>query len=284
MNNSVILINGLPEDKVSVNDRGLAYGDGVFRTLVARVGKPLCWRLHYAKLCSDCDQLSIPSPDEQVLLDEIESVAQGMAVCVVKVIVTRGPGERGYVLPAQVRPTRIVSSSPLPIYPEKNEAEGIKVRLCELRLADQPRLAGIKHLNRLENVLARAEWNDTNIAEGLLQDQHGNVIEGVMSNLFVLRQGVLLTPDLSHCGVAGVTRERILIWAEQTGIPSEIGDITLDTLWTSEEVMVCNSLIGVWQVREIAFQRPDCLNAGEITWERGKLTPILQKYLHRRAD
>lgn len=267
----MILINGLPEDKIAATDRGLAYGDGVFRTLAARGGKPLCWRRHYAKLRGDCERLGIPAPDEGILLDEVASVAQEMAECAVKIIVTRGQSERGYALPAQAQPTRIVSSSPLPTYPDKNATEGIKARICELRLADQPRLAGIKHLNRLENVLARAEWSDSSIAEGLLLDQRGNLIEGVMSNLFILRQGILLTPDLNRCGVAGATRERILAWAELAGIPAKIQEIALEALWDAEEVMLCNSLIGVWQVREIE-------TSGK-TWGRGKLTPLIREYL-----
>ena len=270
----MILINGLPEDKISAIDRGLAYGDGVFRTLAVRNGKPLCWRLHYAKLRYDCERLSIPAPDEETLLDEIAAAANGMAQCAVKIIVTRGPGERGYTWPVPARPARIVIAGPLPIYPAENAAEGIKVRVCELRLADQPRLAGIKHLNRLENVLARAEWNDTKIAEGLLLDQRGSVIEGVMSNLFILHNDVLLTPDLSRCGVAGATRERILAWAELAGIPVRIQDIPVDMLWDAEEIMVCNSLIGVWQVREI-----DGLDTSGKTWGRSKLTPRIREHL-----
>ncbi|MFA7240817.1 MAG: aminodeoxychorismate lyase [Sulfuricellaceae bacterium] len=267
----MILINGIEEDKIAVTDRGLTYGDGVFRTLAARGGKPLCWRLHYAKLRGDCERLGIPAPGENILLDEIASVAQDMTECVIKIIVTRGQGTRGYTLPLPAQPTRIVIRSPLPNYPAENTDKGIKARICELRLADQPRLAGVKHLNRLENVLARAEWNDSRIAEGLLLDQHGNIIEGVMSNLFILRSGVLLTPDLSRCGVAGATRERILAWADQTGIPAKIQDIPLNTLWDAEEVMVCNSLIGVWQIREID-------KSGKI-WERGTLTPSIREYL-----
>jgi len=254
----LILVNGVLSKQITVTDRGLAYGDGVFRTLAVRSGRPLCWRLHYAKLRSDCERLGIPAPEESVLLNEIVSATQEKAECAVKIIVTRGEGERGYTWPAQPKPTRIVTTGPMPVYPAENAGEGIKARICELRLADQPRLAGIKHLNRLENVLARAEWNAPRIAEGLLLDQRGNLIEGVMSNLFLLRSGTLLTPDLSRCGVAGVTRERILAWADQTGMPAKIQEIPLDALWDAEEIMICNSLIGVWQIRKI--------EAGGKTW------------------
>jgi 4-amino-4-deoxychorismate lyase len=268
----MILVNGEPQDTISANDRGLAYGDGVFRTLAVRGGKALCWRLHYAKLCGDCERLAIPAPDEGALLDDIASATQEMAECAVKIIVTRGAGERGYALPVQVRATRIVISSPLPAYPDKNATLGIKAQVCELRLADQPRLAGIKHLNRLENVLARAEWSDPSIAEGLLLDQYGNVIEGVASNLFIILRGVIVTPALSRCGVAGVTRDRILAWARDTAMPSEIREIPLAELLIAEEVMMCNSLIGVWQVREIDGKY----------WECGTHTLPIRKYLMER--
>ena len=267
----MILINGKPKDHIAVTDRGLAYGDGVFRTLPVYGGQAFCWRAHHAKLCADCERLGIPAPDGEILSGEVTSVAKEITAGTVKIIITRGEGERGYALPSQAAPTRIVISGPLPVYPTQNSDEGIKARLCELRLADQPRLAGVKHLNRLENVLARAEWRDSSITEGLLLDRHGNVIEGVMSNLFILRQDTLLTPDLSRCGVAGVTRERILAWAAKTGISHKIQDIPLDALWDAEEIMVCNSLIGVWNVREID-------GIGK-TWGNSKIMPLIREYL-----
>lgn len=270
----MILVNGEPQDVISVGDRGLAYGDGVFRTLTASGGKPACWQRHFAKLCDDCRRLGIPPPAEQLLLSEVEQVARDGGPGVVKIIVTRGQGARGYALPQPPQTTRIVMGGAMPAYPEKNDCDGIRARLCELRLAEQPHLAGIKHLNRLENVLARAEWHDAAITEGLLLDLHGNLIEGVTSNLFIIRRGVLITPDLSRCGVAGVTRERILAWAQLTGVAYEIRDIPLDELWDAEELLVCNSLIGVWQVREIGGKH----------WERGGLTGRIRQFLAQSHD
>lgn len=247
----MILVNGEPQDTISAGDRGLAYGDGVFRTLAVKNGKPLCWQRHFAKLSDDCLRLGITLPAEALFLNEVEYVAPNGNGGVVKIIVTRGQGERGYAFPQRPQATRIVMGMPMPAYPAENHCEGIRARLCELRLSAQPRLAGIKHLNRLENVLARAEWNDPTIAEGLLLDQRGNLIEGVSSNVFIVLNGILVTPDLSYCGVAGVTRERILAWAQTAGTACEIRRVTLDELWNAEEIMLCNSLIGVWRVREI---------------------------------
>jgi len=270
----MILINGLPEDKIAVTDRGLAYGDGVFRTLAVSNGHPLCWQRHFIKLSDDCRRLCIPPPLEGQLLEEVERVARDLGNGVVKIIVTRGQGERGYALPAHAQPTRIVIGSAMPSYPVENVRDGIRARLCDLRLSDQPHLAGIKHLNRLENVLARAEWNDPAIAEGLLLDQRGNLVEGVTGNLFLIIGVALVTPELSRAGVAGVTRERILAWALETGLPSEIREVSLDELWTAEEVMVCNSLIGIWQIRNINGN----------TWEPGVCTPRIRNYLTESHD
>jgi 4-amino-4-deoxychorismate lyase len=125
------------------------------------------------------------------------------------------------------------------------------VRRCELRLALQPRLAGAKHLNRLENVIARMEWLDHRVAEGLLLDTEGYVIEGIAANLFIARNGSLLTPDLSRCGVSGVTRERIIDAAVRHGVPIRVAAITWDDLLGAEEAMLVNSLIGVWPVRAL---------------------------------
>lgn len=265
----MILINGAEEEKIAVTDRGLAYGDGIYRTLAVSGGHPQCWQRHFAKLSDDCRRLNIPPPPERLLRDEVERVAGNRENGVVKVIVTRGQGERGYALPSHVQASRIVIGGAMPGYPPENARDGIKARLCELRLSDQPLLAGIKHLNRLENVLARTEWNDPSVAEGLLLDQRGNLAEGVSSNLFLVREGKLVTPELSRCGVAGVTRERICAWALDTGMPCEIRDVALDELWRAEEVMVCNSLIGVWQIREIDGK----------TWGAGAHSPQIRKFL-----
>jgi 4-amino-4-deoxychorismate lyase len=141
--------------------------------------------------------------------------------------------------------------------------------MCSLRLAHQPALAGIKHLNRLENVLARAEWNDPEIAEGLLQDTAGNVIGGTMSNLFLLVRDVLLTPDLSRCGVAGVTRERVIEAARRNGITCRAVAVSLDEVLNSTEAILVNSLIGAWRIRQL----------GAVAWHQDSMTAMVRRWL-----
>jgi 4-amino-4-deoxychorismate lyase len=250
-----MLVNGAPSDLISIRDRGLLYGDGVFRTLRASNGQALHWPQHYQKLQHDCSALGIACPDVAVLSVELNRLLAQHPDCVLKLIVTRGQGARGYVPSAQAAPTRIWDVSPLPDYPADWATLGIKARLCQLRLSQQPRLAGIKHLNRLENVLAAAEWDDAEIAEGLLLDSDDHVIEGTRSNLFLLAQGKLITPELSRCGVAGVQRERVMAWAVQHSMPLQVRDVGLDEVLHADELFVVNSIIGLWPVRELEQRR-----------------------------
>ncbi|MCU0811307.1 MAG: aminodeoxychorismate lyase [Thiobacillaceae bacterium] len=237
------LVNGVPGDCVSARDRGLAYGDGVFRTLRVRGGQPMWWQDHYAKLEHDAAALNLPCPQATVLQDEIEWLAAGQDG-VAKLILTRGGGPRGYAPPPQPQVTRIVTFDSSPADSAEQGVADISVRWCDLRLGRQPRLAGIKHLNRLENVLARAEWQDPAIREGLLCDDTDAVVSGVTSNIFIVSAGVLKTPDLSQCGVAGVARSRILRAARERGIDAEVTRILPDTVMHADEVMLCNSVQG----------------------------------------
>jgi 4-amino-4-deoxychorismate lyase len=250
-----MLVNGAQSDLISIRDRGLLYGDGVFRTLRASDGQALHWPQHYQKLQHDCSALGIACPDVALLSAELSSLLAQHPNGVLKLIVTRGQGTRGYVPSAQAAPTRIWDVSPLPTYPSDWATLGIRAWLCQLRLSQQPRLAGIKHLNRLENVLAAAEWNDAKIAEGLLLDNDNNVIEGTRSNLFLASQGELITPDLSRCGVAGVQRERVMAWAARHNIPLQVRDVKLDEVLHADELFVVNSIIGLWPIRELEQRR-----------------------------
>lgn len=247
----MILINGVPQECVDATDRGLAYGDGVFRTLIVRDGNAVAWSHHCAKLSQDCAALKLPQPDFSVLASEVSAATQSGGEHAVKIIITRGKGPRGYTPPRAVETCRIVISGPGPRYPAEFSTTGVRLRVCSLRLAAQPALAGVKHLNRLENVLARSEWDDSAVPEGLLLDAAGNVVSGTMSNVIILEGEHLLTPDLSRCGVAGVTRRRVMAAARREGIACLEAEISLSRLRAADAVVLVNSLIGVWPAREL---------------------------------
>ena len=267
--NNPFLINGQPQVGVRPWDRGLAYGDGVFRTLRLGGGKPHCWERHYRRLYEDCHALAIACPPAELLLEDIRRLCRPDEEAAIKIIVTRGEGGRGYAIPSLAQPTRMVLKAPLPVYAESNDSFGVTLHLCQLRLSSQPQLAGIKHLNRLENVLARREWTDGQIADGVLLDAPGWVVECTMSNIFIRRGTQLLTPDLSSCGVAGVTRQRVLELAPALGFEVAIGQFKLDDLLQADEVIVCNSLFGAWQVRALAAT----------SWPAGDLASRLREVL-----
>lgn len=266
----MMLIDGLPASAIPADDRGFAYGDGVFRTLAMYNGRAQWWPQHYAKLVADCDALRITPPVESVLCQDLRSIALQLPDCALRISVTRGSGGRGYAVPEKAQSRRIVSANPLPEYPAHWPEQGIHARICTLRLATQPRLAGIKHLNRLENVLARAEWSDPAIAEGLLLDESGNVIEGTRCNVFIVEDGALVTPDLSRCGVAGVTRDLVMIGANRHGLRCRIAPISRGRLEAASEVLLVNSLIGVWPVAVLERRR----------WSDFKVAPLMRKWLH----
>jgi 4-amino-4-deoxychorismate lyase len=246
-----VLVNGQACEKISSLDRGLLYGDGVFETIAIGDGVPLAWDLHLARLLRGCARLAITGLDTQALAAEAHELCRGGDRGIVKVMVTRGIGQRGYRPEAGVMPTRIVQWHPWPKYPSGHWRDGVNLRWCQTRLAVQPLLAGIKHLNRLEQVLARAEWDEPRIAEGLMCDTRGRVVSGTMSNVFFVADGVLHTPDIRDCGVAGVARARILQWADQERLACRIDDYTPAALQAAKEVFVCNSVIGVWPVRSL---------------------------------
>jgi 4-amino-4-deoxychorismate lyase len=261
---STILVNGSPGESISALDRGLAYGDGVFRTVRVKRGRALNWPRHYDRLRSDAALLSLRVPEERTLVTEIASVAPGDAV--VKVIVTRGASGRGYAFDRTAPSTRVVAAFPVPAHAEAVAIDGVRVRRCDLVLSRQPRYAGAKTLNRLENVLARAEWSDPEVAEGLLADEDGLLIEGTVTNVFVVRGGRAATPDLSRCGVTGAQRERVRDFLARERIPCEVRDIPFAEVLEADELFLTNSLIGAWPVACHGGRR----------WARGEITRRIQ--------
>lgn len=249
----MMLINGEAGTEVSAQDRGLHYGDGVFETLAVRAGVPLLWDRHMQRLYAGCVRLGITPPDSVLLADEARRVCTSSSTAqgVLKIIITRGAGARGYRVTTSVPATRILALYPWPSWPEDFAQHGVRVRVCTTRLGINPALAGIKHLNRLEQVLARNEWSDADIPEGLMLDTADCVIEGTMSNVFTVRDGKLYTPDVSRCGIAGIVRGLITELAKEWSLECAITDLTLSDMKDAYEVFLCNSLIGVWPVREI---------------------------------
>jgi 4-amino-4-deoxychorismate lyase len=272
-----MLINGVASEQISIHDRGLLYGDGVFRTMRVRDQQVAQWPRHYRKLQQDCSTLGLVCPEAALLQAELQQLLINTPAGVAKIIITRGvraPQSRGYAPAANPAPTRILTVAPLPAYSPDCAVRGVKLRLCQLRLSHQPGLAGVKHLNRLENVLAASEWSDADIAEGVMMDIAGSVIGGTRSNLFMVRNGELLTPDTSLCGVAGIQRDRIMEWADENSIVCKTGRFDLNDLFIADEVFMVNNLIGLWPVRELQRHH----------WDRYPVSMRIQEWLNHAPD
>ena len=255
------LINGKATTEISYFDRGLQYGDGVFETIAVENKSLLCWEDHLERLHLGLSRLNIKIADEDALKLEAISLIESNAKHVIKIIITRGQGGRGYASPENPESTRIISLYNFPEYPPVN-SNGITVRICNYRYGHNKALAGIKHMNRLEQVMARSEWTDTTIAEGIVLDSKNNVIEGTMSNVFCVIEGVLCTPNLQNCGVEGVIRNKVLKKAKSLNIKTEIKDISLIDFKKADEIFCCNSLIGIWPITSL---EEHVYNVGNIT-------------------
>ncbi|PPD50913.1 MAG: aminodeoxychorismate lyase [Methylobacter sp.] len=270
----MILINGESKEHIEVSDRGLQYGDGLFETIAVQSGKTQFLDRHLQRLNAGCSRLLINPPDTKLLKHEVASLANKADRAVVKIIVTRGAGGRGYRQPDVVKPTRIVSLHPYPDYPNTHQEQGIHARFCTTRLGLNPALAGIKHLNRLEQVLARAEWHDLTIQEGIMLDSDGYVVEGTMTNLFFVKDEALYTASLEKTGVAGIIRGVVIEQAALTGIKIYEGQVSQGDVLSADEVFVCNSVIGIWPIRQIEHQQ----------FSVGPLTRQFQHWLEHFED
>ncbi|WP_269532613.1 aminodeoxychorismate lyase [Chitinimonas sp. BJYL2] len=239
----MIRINGEPKAQVSSSDRGLAYGDGVFRTLPCRAGRLQSWSRHYARLRDDAARLGIVCPNEATWLADIAQLAPSDAT--IKLTLTRGISTRGYASDPVAAPTRVVQMGALPAYALQRPIAPVEVRLCDWLLPINPGLAGVKHLNRLDQVMARREWSDVGVFDGLMRNARGEVVEGVMSNLFILRGNTLYTHPLQDCGVAGVTRDMVIAAAQSLGVAVAMQAFDIDAFLDADAAILCNSLAGV---------------------------------------
>jgi 4-amino-4-deoxychorismate lyase len=270
-----ILVNGEPGGQVEAADRGLQFGDGVFETLRLEGGRPSLWSRHWTRLCLGLDRLGIPRPLEQVCLDDLARVSLDVP-SMAKLIVTRGPGPRGYAPPVTMRPTRIVmGGAPLDI---PRASDILRLGICKTPVAHSP-VPGCKHLNRLENVLARREWAD-DWDEGLMLDAEGLVRCGTQSNVFVLEDGVLLTPGLASHGVAGTRRGWLLDHAEAFGLPVREASLTLERVRHGRAIFLTSARLGMCRAALVAGQdRP----TDDVPWDASLLNRIREIGEHMNA-
>lgn len=246
-----IWINGSPSSLVHATDRGLSYGDGVFTTLPVQSGAPLFLDRHLQRLQRDAGRIKLPSPQVTQLESEIRAFLKEVQDGIVKIVITRGQGGRGYLPPPDPDPTRILS-----LFPPKPEAShtdpGMIATYCTTVLGHSPSLAGVKHLNRLEQVLARSELQGLAVDEGIMRDPDGFVVEGTMSNLFGVQGNQVFTPLLDRCGVQGVMRGLVIDGLRTDwGVAVEERRVTAEDLLSFDEVFLTNGVIGIQSLTQL---------------------------------
>lgn len=271
------LVNGAFTETLNVADRGLQFGDGLFETMLLQRGQAQLLDLHLERLLEGARRLHIDLSRERVEQDLQRYLRDCASTdsAVLKVIVTRGESSRGYRPPLNAQTTLILRLYDHRSLSNKQRTTGVALRTCQMRLARNPAMAGIKHLNRLEQVLARAEWNDPDIFEGLMLDSNEHIVAGTMSNVFLSKDAVLSTPSLKLCGINGVIRRYIIeSLAPQLGIPVTQKTLRNDDLAQADEVFICNSLIHIAPVSA----------CDQLRFRVGSVTTALQSALHENLN
>ena len=265
-----MLVNGQHQNLLPVADRAVQYGDGAFETILVRDHQPVFWQQHLDRLYAACQTLQIPADLSSLRTEADSLIAAHGATGVLKIIISRGAGGRGYSAPASPEPTRILQIHPLPQDYLHAARKGIRAFKCKHPLSSNHVLAGLKHLNRLDQVMASFEV-PTQFQEGLMCNAAGDLIEGIKSNVFIVIDGVLLTPELSQCGVAGVMRAAIISRCrEHASLNVAERKLGLEELETASEVFVCNSVMGIWPITQIQW------NQAALNYEIGPITQRLQ--------
>jgi len=244
------LLNGQEIEPGLSADRAFHFGDGLFETLAVVEGLPCLWKQHIRRLRHGCERLDMNLPDPEKLLEDAKRLTRDCSKGVLKLIVSAGPATQGYAREKSGGLTCWMQISSWPTAPHYQEPLPLTLQWCELRLAEQPRLAGLKHLNRLEQVLARSELSDL-VQEGLVCDHSGHVVEGVAANLLLKLEGRYVTPAISRCGIAGIVRRLILDEAARQDIDIEVTSVTTAQVEKAERLFLTSSLLGIRPVRQL---------------------------------
>jgi len=248
----MLWLDGVPLADALPLDRGLEFGDGLFETIAVADGRARLLARHLARLAAGCARLGIAAPPAATLAAELEAAARRPGTGLLKLIVTRGAGGSGYGADPAAPTRRWLAALPARARPAAWARDGVAVRLLETRLAEQPLLAGLKHLNRLEQVLARRELDGhPALQEGLLRDVRGRLVCGTMSNVFAVIDNRLVTPALERAGVAGVMRAALIEAWRAAGVAVTERDLEPAELDGASELFLTNALIGVWPVRAL---------------------------------
>lgn len=247
----------LPQNTWSAADRALNYGDGLFETLRfdAQQAIPL-WHYHQQRLMAGLEALNFPAYSLAEIKAAMQSLPISESVNAGKLLISRGQGERGYAAPKEAKIELLWHGFTAPSWALERFPNGLEVAVSPIVLAKQPRLAGIKHLNRLEQVLARNLFPE-HCQEVVMCDDAQSVIEGCMSNIVLFKDNQWLTPSLDNNGVNGVIRQWLL-----SQLPIIEAQVSLAELMQADTIIFCNTLNGIAPVARLGEKSFDPQHAG----------------------
>jgi 4-amino-4-deoxychorismate lyase len=269
------LVDGQPATVLCVLDRALHYGDGLFETIACRNSQACFLELHLQRLAAGCARLGIRYEDFPALAAKLREIAAAQPRSIIKLILTRGSATaRGYGAGGDEQARTVLLQYPWPPEDPQLWAAGVVARTASARWGENPLLAGLKHLNRLEQVLARAEWTDPSIQEALVFSSSGWLVSGTMSNVFLIRDGRIMTPAITHAGVRGVMRRVVIGAAQAAGVAITETALDAPAVLAAQEIFVTNARIGIWPIRELDGR---ALPIGPITRQlQQRLRPLLE--------
>ncbi len=240
-------LNGKPADKIGLNDRSIQYGDGFFTTILVEDHRVMNWGAHWQRIENSCKALKMPLPDkiqiqqwvQHALVSYFES--QQNASCVLKIVISRGEGGKGYAAPEQIQINTLFYIKPHAV---NENSQPLKVGLCQTKASIND-FAGVKSLNRIENVLARSEVHEKDCDEGIMQNALHEVVCGTQSNLYLIKDGIVITPRIDHSGVAGTCRDQLNLLLINNGWTLEERAVQLDEIEMADELFFTNAVRGV---------------------------------------
>ena len=250
---SIAIINGKEQSNISIFNRNFQYGDGLFETCVVKNNQILFWEKHLSRLDIGCRKLKIKNIEEEIWLKDIKKALSltSKKNCVLKLILSRGNSQRGYSYPDDILPVRVVIASEMKNVQAK---ESFSLEYASSGYHSNPNLAGIKHCNRIEQILARSSLKRD---EAIMLDENQNIISVTQGNIYFIFGQSLVTPKLDRCGVIGSRRSLILELAESIELNVEEGNVSMNDAKKADEAFISNSIMGIKSVNSIEeYQLP----------------------------
>ena len=250
---SIAIINGKEQSNISIFNRNFQYGDGLFETCVVNNNQILFWEKHLSRLDIGCRKLKIKNIEEEIWLKDIKKALSltSKKNCVLKLILSRGNSQRGYSYSDDILPVRVVIVSEMKNVQAK---ESFSLEYASSGYHSNPNLAGIKHCNRIEQILARSSLKRD---EAIMLDENQNIISVTQGNIYFIFGQSLVTPKLDRCGVIGSRRSLILELAESIELNVEEGNVSMNDAKKADEAFISNSIMGIQSVNSIEeYQLP----------------------------